>query len=92
MKMKKVIAVFIPIAIAFFASLFASTHPDALERISIDYGFASFAKETSSFFTDYSIPFIDNAFLSSFIAGLVGLGLIYLLYKALCTIIVRFAK
>ena len=70
------------VAAVLSASLFASSSPDALERIAINYGFEKNAKETNSFFTDYSVPFINNEFVSTFLAGIIGLALLYLLYKA----------
>ncbi|AKL98556.1 PDGLE domain-containing protein [Endomicrobium proavitum] len=92
MNKKVFAAIGVPVAIVFFASLFASSHPDALERISINYGFEDKAKETSSFFTDYSLSFINNEFLSAFFAGVIGLVLLYGLYKLISIAAQRFAK
>ncbi|MDR2192074.1 MAG: PDGLE domain-containing protein [Endomicrobium sp.] len=72
----------VPVLITLFASLFASSHPDALERVAINFGFDEKAKETSSLFTDYAFPFVSGGFLSAFLAGIAGLILLYILYQA----------
>ncbi|MDR3113629.1 MAG: PDGLE domain-containing protein [Endomicrobium sp.] len=72
----------VPVLITLFASIFASPYPDALERVAINFGFDEKAKETSSVFTDYAFPFISNEIVSTFFAGIAGMILLYLLYKA----------
>jgi hypothetical protein len=89
--MKK-FTIIIPVIVALGASLFASAHPDALERISEDFGFASLAKQNPSFFEDYQVAFINNDFLSTFVAAIFGLVLIFVFYKAIAIIVVRFSK
>ncbi|MDR2425776.1 MAG: PDGLE domain-containing protein [Endomicrobium sp.] len=71
----------IPALITLFASFLASSHPDALESIAIKYGFDEKAAETKSFFTDYSLSFIGNEFLSALLAGIIGIILLYVLYE-----------
>jgi hypothetical protein len=90
---KKIIGVAaVPVFITLFASLFASSHPDALERVAINFGFDEKAKEASSVFTDYAFPFISNEFASTFLAGIAGLVLICLLYKAAGFAVSKFVK
>ncbi|MDR3111981.1 MAG: PDGLE domain-containing protein [Elusimicrobiota bacterium] len=82
----------LPIITMFLASLFASSHPDTLEAVAEKYGFDSFAKNITSVFTDYSFPFISNEILSSFLSGIAGIVLLYILYKLLILVSNRFAK
>jgi hypothetical protein len=80
---KKTGCVVFPIFIVLSASLFASKHPDTLETLAINYGFDKRAKEAASIFVDYSFPFINNQFLSTLCAGIIGLILLYILYKGI---------
>ncbi|MDR3306695.1 MAG: PDGLE domain-containing protein [Endomicrobium sp.] len=89
---KKIFAFVIPIFAALLASLFASKLPDALETVAINYGFANKAKETSSLFSGYSFPFVENHYASTFLAGLIGLALLYTLFKIITSIIKHLAK
>jgi len=85
---KKIIVVLFPVFIVFFASLFSSKYSDALETFAINHGFEKQAKETNSIFADYTLPFINDGFLSSFCAGIIGLGILYILYR----VVKRFIK
>ncbi|MDR3244326.1 MAG: PDGLE domain-containing protein [Elusimicrobiota bacterium] len=89
---KTLFAFIVPIAIVFLASLFASSYPDTLEALAIKYGFDQTAKEMSSVFTDYGIGALDNEFLSTFLAGLIGLFLLFALYKAISFTVKRALK
>ncbi|MDR1952565.1 MAG: PDGLE domain-containing protein [Elusimicrobiota bacterium] len=89
---KNLFLIVFPAVVIFFASIFASSKPDALERVAISYNFADRAKEFSSLFTDYAFPFINIEFLSTFLAGVSGLILIYFLYKVIGIIVNFFAK
>ncbi|MDR2860911.1 MAG: PDGLE domain-containing protein [Elusimicrobiota bacterium] len=89
---KKGLAIGVPIAIVLIASKFASTRPDTLESVAETHGFAQRAKETISLFSDYTVPFISNEFLSTFIAGLIGLILLYAIYKCINIAVKRFVK
>ena len=91
-KINKTGLIIVPTLITLFASLFASSHPDALERVAINFGFDEKAKEASSIFTDYAFPFVNNEIASAFLAGIAGLGLLYLLYKAAGFIVSNLAK
>ncbi|MBU0686936.1 MAG: PDGLE domain-containing protein [Candidatus Margulisbacteria bacterium] len=70
----KVILLIIVIAVS--ASFFASSHPDGLEWVAEKLGFIETAKESSSIMTDYTMPFIQHAGISTAVAGLAGVGLI----------------
>ncbi|MDR2437464.1 MAG: PDGLE domain-containing protein [Endomicrobium sp.] len=89
---KKNLLFIVPIFAVLLASLFASKLPDTLETISINYGFANKAEETSSLFSGYSFPFVENHYVSTFLAGLVGLALIYVMFKIMNSLIKRLAK
>jgi cobalt/nickel transport protein len=89
---KKNLVFIIPIFIVLLASLFASKLPDTLETLAINYGFKDKAKETFSLFSDYSFPFVENHYASTFLAGIIGLVLLYILFKITTTIIKSIVK
>jgi hypothetical protein len=88
---KKVIFIF-PMFIIFFASVFASKYPDTLERLAINYGFIDKAKESLFIFSKYSFPFVKNSFISTLLAGLTGLLIIFVFYNAIKKISKCFIK
>jgi hypothetical protein len=85
---KKNLAFIVPIFTVLLASLFASKLPDTLETIAINYGFVNKTKEASSLFLGYSFPFVENHYVSTFLAGSVGLAFIY----AMFSLVKRLAK
>ncbi|GHT36171.1 hypothetical protein AGMMS49593_00330 [Endomicrobiia bacterium] len=89
---KKTAAVIFPIFVVILASLFASKSPDTLETMAINYGFEGKAKEVISLFRDYSFPFIDNQFVSTFLAGITGLVFLFVLYRIMNRIVRCFGK
>jgi cobalt/nickel transport protein len=82
----------VPIFTALLASLFASKLPDTLETIAINYNFANKAEETFSLFSGYSFPFVENHYTSTFLAGLAGLALLYVMFKIMNGLVKRLAK
>jgi len=89
---KKKLALIIPIFTVFLASLFASKLPDTLETIAINYEFINRAKETSSPFSGYCFPFVENHYVSKFLAGIIGLAVLYVLFKITTKIVKSLAK
>jgi hypothetical protein len=89
---KKTVAVTLPIFVVILAGLFASRYPDTLETMATNYGFEDKAKEIVSLFTDYSFPFINNQFISTFLAGIAGLFFLFVLYKAINKTVKWFEK
>ncbi len=60
------------------ASPLASTHPDGLERVAADIGFLDRAQSSPyKIFSDYMIPGIHNQALSTIVAGVVGVLLVF---------------
>jgi cobalt/nickel transport protein len=83
MKMEKSNKYTIPLIITFLLagvfSLFASSHPDGLERVAMDSGFIEKERATWSLalFPDYQIPmFADNVVANSLV-GVIGVICIY---------------
>jgi hypothetical protein len=70
--MKKVL--FLSILTAALAAFFASSHPDGLEKV-IGKGLAG-----HSLMTDYTIPFISHPTLSTTLAGICGVIIIFTLF------------
>jgi len=75
--MKKII---LPIfAITILASFFASQSPDGLDKVSLLLGFSEKGIERHSLMTNYAIPFISNAPLSTALAGIIGVCFILIM-------------
>jgi len=75
------------VLLAVVGVLFASTHPDGLERLAETIGLASKAKPMlPSPLADYQAGFFQSAWLRKACAGLAGLGLIY----GVCALFGRF--
>lgn len=68
-------AFLISIFIAGFASYYASSSPDGLEKVAIDIGFSESATENSNadgLFADYGVKGVENQRLSTGAAGVIG--------------------
>ena len=64
--------------IAAILSPFASNFPDGLERIAERLSFAEFPSENfSAFFANYRVPFIRSEALAASVAGVVGVGIVF---------------
>ncbi len=81
---KNYLLVFISCAtVVALASAFASSEPDGLEYIAQSLGFIDKASEPMAApMPDYSFPRSGSPFMSSFLAGLTGVGILYLAYFA----------
>lgn len=69
-------------ALAFFASPYASSEPDGLERVAIDSGFADQAQDhvlADGPLADYSVSGVDGSGLSTGLAGLIGVSLCFVI-------------
>ncbi|MDR3049537.1 MAG: PDGLE domain-containing protein [Elusimicrobiota bacterium] len=86
---KKALAYAFPIAVVILASLFASGLPDTLEFLAAKMGFAQSVEESTAIFTDYTMPFMKENALSNICAGIVGLILLFVLYKIINAIITK---
>lgn len=65
-------------------SPFASTNPDGLERVAADLGFAEMAQSgLTGFFSDYQVAMLGEGALSTVVAGLVGVLVIFVLLALL---------
>ncbi|WP_127586377.1 PDGLE domain-containing protein [Paenibacillus koleovorans] len=79
----------ISLIIGGFLSLFASSHPDGFETAGESVGFIEHAASyISSPLPDYSVPGLDS-WISGSIAGLIGVGITFLLFLVLGKVIVR---
>ena len=80
-------AVAVALVIGFFVSPFASSHPDGLERVAHDKGFASAAKDSTTAklpTADYGISGVNSDFLSTALAGVLGVTITFgLIFGAL---------
>jgi ABC-type Fe3+ transport system permease subunit len=55
----------------------ASSDPDGLERVAEDQGFIGLAQNLfAGLLGDYAIPGVDNAWLSTVLAGLLGVAIV----------------
>jgi hypothetical protein len=72
--------------VAAFASGFASSDPDGLEKVAIDEGFAETAQDSAvgdSPLADYGVEGVDNERVGTGIAGVVGVAVTLVLTVAL---------
>ena len=68
----------------------ASSDPDGLERVAEDAGFLGLAQNFfSGLLGDYAIPGVDNAWLSTVLAGLLGLAIVVLVMVVLGRVVTR---
>jgi PDGLE domain len=68
----------------------ASPDPDGLERVAEDHGFIGQAQNFfSGLLGDYAIPGIDNQWLSTVLAGLVGVAIVVVLMLLLGRLVAR---
>ena len=68
----------------------ASADPDGMERVGEDVGFNERAQDAPySIIPDYTFPGIDDPAVSTIVAGLVGVALVFLLMVALGAVLRR---
>lgn len=82
----------VSLLLAVVVSLFASASPDGLEHVAETLGFADTAQDSAvadSPLADYGTAGVENEWLSTAVAGLVGLALTGLLAFGLMRLLVR---
>jgi hypothetical protein len=80
------------LVVAFFAPL-ASPQPDGLERIAQDQGFLGQAQAALfSILPDYTIPGLDDPALTTVVAGLLGVAIVFLAMWGLGSLLTRRRK
>ena len=68
----------------------ASSDPDGMERVGEDVGFNQRAEDAPySIIPDYTFPGIDDPAVSTIVAGLVGVAIVFLVMIALGTLLRR---
>jgi PDGLE domain len=70
----------VALALAFFVSPEASSHPDGLERVAIDEGFVDEATAhdlEDSPLADYGVEGVDNERLSTGLSGIIGVAVTF---------------
>jgi len=76
--MKKLL---LPLAAAVLAAVFASSKPDGLERVAGMLGFALSAKESPALMSGYSVHFLAYPRLSAAIASVLGVIIVYSVFR-----------
>lgn len=66
--------------VAALAAMFASKHPDGLDRTSEVLGFSKNAASTPGVFTDYSVSFLHNPAFSTITAGIIGVIIMFCVF------------
>jgi hypothetical protein len=62
----------------------ASSDPDGLEAVAGEHGFLATAQDAMySIIPDYTVPGVDDPVLSTILAGLIGVGLVFLIMVGL---------
>jgi cobalt/nickel transport system permease protein len=68
----------------------ASPHPDGLERVAEDHGFLAQAQGALyAILPDYTVPGLDDPVITTIVAGLIGLVIVFLAMWGLGTLITR---
>jgi hypothetical protein len=68
----------------------ASSDPDGLERVAEDQGFIERAENFfAGFLGDYAIPGVDNAWLSTVLAGLLGVAIVVIVMLVVGRVVAR---
>jgi cobalt/nickel transport system permease protein len=73
-----VAGVLVALALAAFASPFASSRPDGLNRVAADHGFDHAARASAtddSPLAGYSVRHVDNQRVTKGLAGVIGVGI-----------------
>jgi hypothetical protein len=70
-------------SIAGLAALWASTHPDGLDKVAETFGFANKAVEHQTLMTGYAIPFLPAGPISTAAAGMIGVLVVFSLISGL---------
>lgn len=83
-----IVALILSALVVAFAAAFASTHPDGLESVANGLGFAGRVEPADvAPLAGYELPTVEDSFLSTFIAGLIGIlsvfTLVFLLGKSI---------
>ncbi len=77
-----IIGLIVSLSVVILLSPFASSKPDGLERVAKDKGFSNKSynvlSKFVSVFEDYTVPFIKNEKLSTAIAGITGVLLVFI--------------
>jgi hypothetical protein len=72
---------FLAILIAILAAFFASTHPDGLDFVAEQFGFAGKGIENAAPMPGYSLKFIPQGSLSTSLAGIAGILIILAIFR-----------
>jgi hypothetical protein len=80
------IIVLIAIALAIFAAFLASSHPDGLEKVAASLGFGGKATGTPGVFVDYQLPMFPLPALSSALAGIIGIIIIFFIFRSIARV------
>jgi hypothetical protein len=92
--MKKFVLIMLALSLVIAGGLswFASTHPDGLEKVAQDLGFASKAqKPAHTVLPDYTIPGIKG-FFSNGLAGIIGVAVTFGVVVLVMRIVSRMRK
>ena len=92
--MKKFVLIMLALSLVIAGGLswFASTHPDGLEKVAQDLGFASKAqKPAHTVLPDYTIPGLKG-FLSNGLAGIIGVAVTFGVVVLVMRIVSRMRK
>lgn len=82
----------VAVALAFLVAPEASSEPDGLERVAIDEGFAEGASDhdlADSPTADYGVRGIDDARLGTGLAGVLGIGVTFLVAGGIAALVRR---
>ena len=82
----------VSLLLAGVVSYYASSSPDGLEKVSADHGISQQAKDhdlDDSPLADYGVNGVDDARLSGGLAGVIGVGITFVLASGLVLLVRR---
>ena len=82
----------VSLLLAGVVSYYASSSPDGLEKVSADHGISQQAKDhdlDGSPLADYGVDGVDDARLSGGLAGVIGVGITFVLASGLVLLVRR---
>ena len=79
--------IMLSLVIVILAAFFASSAPDGLEKVAETLGFINAGVERTSVMTDYNVPVVKQAGLSTSLAGIVGVLICFISFAGVAFVL-----
>ena len=81
-----VLIILVSLAVVILAGLFASSHPDWLQKVSGDLKLADKAATTPGIFVNYTVSIIHHPAFSRVLAGIIGILIIIFIFRSIARV------